>query len=300
MKKRVGISLIEILVCISIISVLIGLLFPAIQMVREAARRAQCQNNLRQIGIALFNYESANKILPAAAYYPQNPQGVSWVYGILPHIEQDAIFQSLDPHRKFDDPLQRDILTHYFQLFRCPSDIGPLYSERNGYRSTVHSYFPVSSVHEKLIDRINQWSNDASYPKELKTIFWKAPDATYRACRLADITDGLSNTIMLGEVHRLGEYGRVHEGHIDPYPEMPFCLFDPESVFTLHGVSAEGYWPGSLWGITNGSGGDAEFYAEHPGRQNHFLFGDGSVRAQNSEELPLYLLISLLGIDEGK
>jgi prepilin-type processing-associated H-X9-DG protein len=297
--KRVGISMIEVLVCISIISILVGLLLPAVQGAREAARRAQCMNNLRQIGIALANYESAHRVLPAGAYL-HGDKGVSWVYSVLPYIEEGGLGQSIDSKKNFADPENREALRKLIQVLRCPSDTGPGFRvSSEGYESAVHSYFGVSEVHPELIQGINEWQREYHFKDNLRTVFGKSGNGSYLSCRYADITDGLSNTIVIGEVHRLGENGRVHEGHVDPYPEMPFSSFDPKSVFIFHGVTVQGSWPGPLWGLTNGSGGDAEFFSMHKGRQNHFLYADGSVRAVSPDELPVYFLIKQLGINDG-
>jgi prepilin-type processing-associated H-X9-DG protein len=298
--KRNAISLVELLVSLSIISILIGLLLPAVQSAREAARRAQCQNNLKQIGLALHAYESAHTSFPPAGYKSSGHLGLSWLYGVLPYLEQDSLFQKFDSGKSFMNPANRNLLEIQIQIMRCPSDTGPILREGSeGYVSSVHSYFPVSSIHQELIDGVNEWQNEIKYPKESKTMFHKFIDGTYEACRTSSITDGLSNTIAMGEVHRLGEEGRVHEGHLDPYPAMPFSSFDPATAFVFHGVSLQGAWPGPLWGITNGSGGDAEFYSMHSGRMVHFLFADGSVRAISPQDMPLYLLISQLGINDG-
>src|SRR5271157_2555795 len=103
-----GFTLIELLVVIAIIAVLISLLLPAVQSAREAARRAQCVNNLKQIGLAFANYESANQVFPLGAMTAVNsaansgwtPQtqnnGVSWVALTLPYLEQSTVFSSIN------------------------------------------------------------------------------------------------------------------------------------------------------------------------------------------------------------
>jgi prepilin-type N-terminal cleavage/methylation domain-containing protein len=100
-SRRNGFTLVELLVVIAIIGVLIALLLPAVQAAREAARRMQCTNNLKQIGIALHNYHDICDALPAVSAYPASSSagkwrcGPSWLVTILPYIEQGSAYSSL-------------------------------------------------------------------------------------------------------------------------------------------------------------------------------------------------------------
>src|SRR5262245_26887087 len=102
-RSRRGFTLIELLVVIAIIAILIALLVPAVQKVRAAAARTQCINNLKQIGLAVHNFEGQNKVFPAGTMYRPNTAGKfdyyeTWTITILPYLEQDGLFKLYDPN----------------------------------------------------------------------------------------------------------------------------------------------------------------------------------------------------------
>jgi prepilin-type N-terminal cleavage/methylation domain-containing protein/prepilin-type processing-associated H-X9-DG protein len=125
-----GFTLVELLVVIAIIGVLVALLLPAVQAAREAARRAQCTNNLKQIGLALITYADARKTLPAATQFnpsavyprPQNGPGGTWVLEILPFIEQQALYARFDRTRACNDPKNFPMMETPINFLICPSD----------------------------------------------------------------------------------------------------------------------------------------------------------------------------------
>ena len=157
LSRRVGFTLIELLVVIAIIAILIGLLLPAVQKVREAANRVRCQNNLKQLGIAIHAYESANgRMPPGATLFPQANQlnyKAAWAWGafIMPFVEQGGAYALLTPDRislgaaiaktvpgaNFDPAFDQALKADY-KIFRCPSDTpGPQVGRANGGGTTM-------------------------------------------------------------------------------------------------------------------------------------------------------------------
>jgi prepilin-type N-terminal cleavage/methylation domain-containing protein/prepilin-type processing-associated H-X9-DG protein len=116
--RRTAFTLIELLVVIAIIAILIGLLLPAVQKVREAAARAQCQNNLKQIGVGLHNYHSAYQKLPPGS----NPSGFTVLTLLLPFMEQDNLYKQINFTASADDPLNAGPNGTPIKTLICPSD----------------------------------------------------------------------------------------------------------------------------------------------------------------------------------
>ena len=121
-----GFTLVELLVVIAIIGIMVGLLLPAVQAAREAARRMQCGNHLKQVGLALHNYESAFGVWPAQSSGPSQGKEFaarrnSWFTAILPFVEQDGLFQSFDPKQHWHHPSNQDAVNAEVPTFRCPS-----------------------------------------------------------------------------------------------------------------------------------------------------------------------------------
>ena len=123
MRKLRAFTLVELLVVIAIIGILVALLLPAVQAAREAARRAQCTNNLRQIGIGLLNYESSKKSLPGGSSYQHPTWRGNWVTEILSYIEEKNVADKLDPKVGFDEsPNAAFVANVVIPVFICPSD----------------------------------------------------------------------------------------------------------------------------------------------------------------------------------
>jgi len=135
--RKQGFTLVELLVVIAIIGVLVSLLLPAVSAAREAARRASCSNNLKNLGLAMLNYADANKKFPLGAvctgcptttsysYRDAPPQfwSTTWVISILPQLEQQALFNLWNPGANYGVTTQRQVTGAHLVIFKCPSDI---------------------------------------------------------------------------------------------------------------------------------------------------------------------------------
>ncbi|MGE3805872.1 MAG: DUF1559 domain-containing protein [Gemmataceae bacterium] len=199
--RRPGFTLIELLVVIAIIGVLIGLLLPAVQKVREAASRTRCQNNLRQLSVAMHNYHNVFESLPLGMGKHGCCWG-TWQVLILPFIEQDAVFKLYTNWGGTDATGPRysggsngNVARKRFQVMTCPSD-----TPNAPWGITSHNYtvnFGNTAV---------QWqSNPFDEYRQVATLngvnFGGAPfDPLGAGSTLSKITDGTSNTLMLAEV----------------------------------------------------------------------------------------------------
>ncbi len=208
-QRRAGFTLVELLVVIAIIGILIGMLLPAVQQVREAARRVTCSNNLRQLTLAMLNYESAHMKFPPGLQnnFDVVPDGYrqgtfSWGTFILPFVEQNNLYSILDPtsgtmwdrQNSADEAAVEEALITSIGGFVCPSDNAELRSERT--IPGLQGGLGLSNyVANNGSGRIMWKSIDISVDSKRVT----GPFDGVRGKRIAEFTDGLSNTVCLSE-----------------------------------------------------------------------------------------------------
>jgi len=215
--KSRGFTLIELLVVIAIIAVLIALLLPAVQQAREAARRSQCKNNLKQIGLALHNYHDVHRCFAPGWIQMQNASGYTvnpsptglqiyasdspaWGWGafLLPYIDQAALYaETIGKQIRLQDVDGAGQLAMTpIPTYRCPSDTGPTVRGTDAtLLRTATSNYAGSAGHRYLTSDTNAANNAAGgKPGETTGLFWG-----HSKTQLRDIIDGASNTIAVGE-----------------------------------------------------------------------------------------------------
>ena len=256
-----GFTLIELLVAIAIIGVLIGLLLPAVQVAREAARRTQCANNLRQIGLALHNYESSKQKFPVGSV---QSNFVSVFASVLPYIEQGNLHDRYDFTLYYTDPQNAALSQQALPVFLCPSMViprrvpEPLGNEVGGPSSYLAN--EGSNNHMRRCDGM--------FGVDWPTHGFRNPPVAFR-----DILDGTSNTLAIGEttygardylwgssVPQIG--GTVRHGYARWVVGYPRGISMGTTLFPLNQPSR----------LTLGG-----YSSQHPGGLN-FLLMDGSTR----------------------
>jgi prepilin-type processing-associated H-X9-DG protein len=264
---RPGHTLVEKLVVIAIIGVLIGLLLPAVQKVREAAHRARCMNNLRQIGLALHEYHDAAGSLPPGVHLPFPDQAnaylvMPWHAVILPYIEQQSLWDRtwqawIAEHRLLETPQHWENNAFIVPVFLCPSEAKKEYRWGPAYAAGLTSYLGVCGP-----------TTDG----RKGVLFYDSH------IRVTDVTDGTSQTLMVGErppnipmmVGRwYGGWGQNQEGRATN-------LLGTREIAWYDNICERGpysYGPGKADNPC-----DAFHYWSHHSGGANFCFADGSVK----------------------
>jgi len=271
-KSSRGFTLVELLVVIAIIGVLVGLLLPAVQAAREAARRVQCMNNVRQIGLALTNYESANQRFPSGwvDWRQTTKPGWSVSAAVLPYMEQSNVINRLDMNFPIDANVNKPFLQTVIPSFICPSDPAlPVFDlgadsgqDEDGNIDLGPKLFPIAR---------------SNYVGVFGTL--EIDDSPYRGdgvffgnsfIRMRDMIDGVSNTIVFGERgSKLG--GSLWHGYISDAAGAPARFL------------------GSTDHTPNSSEGHFDDFSSYHTGGTHFILGDCATKyISNSIDLEVY------------
>ena len=288
-RSRRGFTLIELLVVIAIIAVLIGLLLPAVQKVREAAARSTCQNNLKQIGLACHSYESSYGYFPTTT----DDHAGMMVY-ILPYIEQEAIYRQWNLNQPFDSAANSAVAANTIKVFLCPSVPSP---EKKIGQTRVDDTFMTQdhpradyAVCDEVKDDLNGLVDPAS-EEQLGMLSKDNPKP-----KPTSITDGLSNTLMVVEKAGCTEWwtmsgGQRVKGVQAGAPGV--AEQNPSSWNWAHASNDFGFAgtdpaTGSSGGSRAVNGDNNDAFSFHTGLVN-VVFGDGSVRSiRDSISVPAF------------
>jgi len=275
-QSRRGFTLIELLVVIAIIAVLIALLLPAVQAAREAARRIQCVNNLKQMGIALHTYHEANNTFPMGYVSWNNANmrltspGWSWGALLLPQLEQRSLYNAGNFNLAIEHAANSTVRTTQLNVYICPSD------QYNGiFKTKQEDGTPIVDM------ATNSYAACFGAGLEIADVPGQGNGMFVRNfCRgLRDVTDGSSNTIGLGE--------RGNTLTQTPWAGAPTGPTDAGAYFLSPNATSNNPGPthgseavlahAADEGLNNPDTAPDDFWSPHPGGVN-FLFCDGSVK----------------------
>lgn len=300
LRHRRGFTLIELLVVIAIIAVLVALLLPAVQQAREAARRASCKNNLKQIGLAFHNYHDTHRTLPIGVHARW---GMSWTWAILPYLEQTALYEVMPSPQNDDgwwggtDQRSLDLIQIAqtpMEIYRCPSQPGGAQESQNinglSGRAKLSYLASAGNAQHDNLGVGGMGRGDGIF----QAIAMGANNPRGKVTRFRDVTDGLSTTVFAGEAEYL----------LDAAQGCNIC--DRFLFYHMNADSGGGHDFSEVLGstlykintnATNNDERENAYSSYHTGGA-HVLMGDGTVRFI-SENIDLVQVWQALGSRNG-
>ena len=313
-RSSCGFTLVELLVVIAIIGILVALLLPAVQAAREAARRSQCANNLKQIGLAILNYESAHQVLPPGGITVGPCCGTqshtSWAIAILPQLEEMALYDQYDQTQTNESLDNQPAVQTLVESYLCPNDEldEPLLTPESGPGSSGRRYHRGS--YRAMTGRADgdlpwdgqQESSVSGYPLRQEWIgmfpTFGFHDLLKGRMTTGRVIDGMSKTVMVGEAYsRTDVRGLRTRNTLWAYTYTSYnkSHFVPESRYLL----------GDYVGCTRigqeiGGPNCKRFWgADHAGDILQFVFGDGTVRTI-SKNVDVFVMAEAATVGSGE
>jgi prepilin-type N-terminal cleavage/methylation domain-containing protein len=294
-----GFTLVELLVVIAIIGVLVALLLPAIQAAREAARRSECMNHLKQIGLAIQTHHDAKKHFPTGRN-GRDQRSVSWAYYILPQIEEPALYDAFRNGMPVDDPQNALTMRTPIQIYACPSRRPPA-ADRNFDNNdeaptaemrgvaTLGDYAANAGLEEDTGLEAEDWLDPQT--RKIIDISLAGPIYTGSSINARRVIDGLSKTLAVGEKHIRPVQSDWPEEMVH-FRQGDNAILGGDSIFTIFRCSEDG--------LATGPEDESEkkFGGVHPG-VTLFVYLDGHTAGlSNDTDVDTLKALSTIGGEE--
>ena len=289
-RDRRGFTLVELLVVIAIIGILIALLLPAVQAAREAARRTMCNNQMKQIGLAMHNYHDVMKCFPFGNRGPSLSRGTNWRTSILPYIEQGTAYDKLNwVNPDFQGPYSTNTILETLRVagYNCPSS--PLSDDSyhipswNSCHGQMMDYVAIAGAYTDPVGRTGVCTPLTNQQSYICNNGMFAPNEVFK---IRDCTDGTSNTFLVGEQSGMVGTSDYRSGYYGGWSGFTRPLKVPQiqSSDDIYGSGITTFRDGNVINRqTSPPGGNAVYRGNtvlnsfHPGGIN-VLLTDGSVR----------------------